>query len=233
MIYHIWIIFSLVNVPCYLGAIQKNKNQKNSQIPNFEENRLFWLGVKMCAPKYMFFCGFHVCFTNPHQHRQLRGPPLWPSSAFGISHRSHDSLWIQQRLMQSLTRMPQDPAFWAPNIWKLNNQTDRSSCWSSGAKSAWAVLWQSKCGLSSMIDIEPATTLVDEPPQKRMPMNIPIKSLFLEPGAMLQFRILSTKHVGLRSRYTALHISATWDSTSQKQVEGIGPKFPPRGWRYR
>jgi hypothetical protein len=142
-------------------------------------------------------------------------------------------LWIQQPLMQSFTRMPQDPAFWAPNIWKLNNQTDRSSCWSSGAKSAWAVLWQSKCGLSSMIDIEPATTLVDEPPQKRMPMNIPLKSLFLEPGAMLQFRILSTKHVGLRSRYTALHISATWDSTSQKQVEGIGPKFPPRGWRYR
>ena len=62
---------------------------------------------------------------------------------------------------------------------------------------------------------------------KCVPMNIPIKSLFLEPGAMLQFRTLSTKHVGLRSRYTALQSSATWDSTSQKQVEGIGPKFPP------
>ena len=45
------------------GSYTKKKIS-HSQIPNFEENRRFWLGVKMCEPKYMFLflrisCLFH------------------------------------------------------------------------------------------------------------------------------------------------------------------------------
>lgn len=112
------------------------------------------------------------------------------------------------------------PNMLSPQHLKLNNQTDSSSCWSSGAKSAWAVLWQSKSSLSWMIDIEPATTLVDEPPQKSTEENIheyPHQEPF------------SWTWGDAPIPYTALQSSATWDSTSQKQIEGIGPKFcPPR-----